>query len=273
VDIHKLTPEQLQEFEVFSSESKKSKQIEIDLKLSENVIEADNRLRRGMRQREKNKRDLILSTCHDLKNPIGAILASIELLGTLSSEEQRAKLSACIVASARGALDIVESLSSYERVSEGSLGVKKTSFSLNSLISELEAEYQVVTKAHGVELISDVPDNDIIIETDRTCLRRIIANFLQNAAKYTSSGGKVNLGVKQFKSFVEIYVADTGNGLSREQLDKLFSRYSRLSEHADLPGSGLGLYVCKQLSELISAKILVRSKIGEGSLFSVRLQK
>ncbi|HYJ47014.1 MAG TPA: ATP-binding protein, partial [Pyrinomonadaceae bacterium] len=113
-----------------------------------------------------------------------------------------------------------------------------------------------------------------LVEADRPKLRRILLNLLSNALKFTRKGGRVEVKAKQKDGRVEVSVSDTGVGIAPEDVDRLFDKYEQARSRATRgeKGTGLGLYITKQLVELHGSQIKVESEVGKGSTFSFTLK-
>ena len=111
------------------------------------------------------------------------------------------------------------------------------------------------------------------MRADRTKLRRILVNLLSNAIKFTPRGGKVWIKAEGDGDFARVSITDTGVGIAEEDIARLFDKYEQARARATRgeKGTGLGLYITKQLVELHGGTISVNSKIGEGSIFSFTL--
>jgi two-component system phosphate regulon sensor histidine kinase PhoR len=110
---------------------------------------------------------------------------------------------------------------------------------------------------------------------DRERLTQVIINLADNAIKYNLPGGKVEIGYRENSSGVEIFVADTGRGISPEHLSRIFERFYRVDKERSraVGGTGLGLAIVKHIVEAHDSKVKVQSEVGKGSIFSFVLKK
>jgi signal transduction histidine kinase len=131
-----------------------------------------------------------------------------------------------------------------------------------------------LAKEKGIELVEAIADDLPNIEADRPKLRRILLNLLTNALKFTQKGGRVEILTEaQDDGRVRISVSDTGVGIAPEDVERLFDKYEQTRSRATRgeKGTGLGLYITKQLVELHGSRISVVSELGRGSTFSFTL--
>lgn len=120
----------------------------------------------------------------------------------------------------------------------------------------------------NIQLNLCLPQNDIIIHSDRNRLTQVVFNFMSNAIKNISEGS-ITLGVDAEEDWIRIYVADTSCGISEEKLPLIFNRFEKLNDFVQ--GTGLGLPICKSIVERMAGRIEVQSEVGKGSTFSVCL--
>ena len=141
-------------------------------------------------------------------------------------------------------------------------------FSLNAMFADI-ARMQQMNMKSGVELIVDLPEEDTEITADSARLGQVVNNLINNAVKFTPVGS-IRIGYRRTgEDMVELFVEDTGNGMSEEVLEHIFERFYKGDSFVQ--GTGLGLAICKTIVEHFYGEICVRSKPGEGARFDVRL--
>lgn len=222
------------------------------------------------KRRERFQREILSATTHDLKGPLGTISLCAEMLQeTLKGEGKAFELSLRVASSSKGALNLIDEFLSARRIQEGTFILKPAEVELNELVTSTTQEYSAMARAKNIELVLEVPNQTAIVKVDRLGLVRVIGNLLSNAIKFTPKGGKISVGVKIDAHDYQIAVEDTGSGMEPASVHKLFERYSRLSEHRGIEGTGLGLFVVKSIVTAHNGKIQVASKVGQGSRFTV----
>lgn len=232
----------------------------------------------GQAEREKEQvKSLISDMSHQLKTPLANIMMYEEILSSdgaegreLSREEQKKFLRKMHVQS------------------------EKVNWILNSLFKMVKLEQNVIVFEAGPNLIrktildavnliyEKAQKKQIEIETEYfpDCslfhnpkwTTEVFANLLENAVKYTPEGGKVTIGMRRFEMYTEIWIRDTGMGISQEELTEIFKRFYRSRDVENLEGSGIGLYLSKLILEKEKGYMNVASQKGVGSCFSVFLQ-
>ncbi|MBI5180459.1 MAG: HAMP domain-containing histidine kinase, partial [Nitrospirae bacterium] len=145
---------------------------------------------------------------------------------------------------------------------------------LNSIIKlmNLQAEKK------SIEIKTDIQKSFPEVMADEIYLDRVFINLLSNAIKYTPDGGEIRLKgqitegrVKPHKKYVEISFTDTGIGISEEDIVGLFNKYKRAKGAGRIEGTGLGLFIVKSIIDLHDGEVDLKSKVGEGSTFTIRL--
>ena len=173
---------------------------------------------------------------------------------------------------------IIDNLLDYAKLENGKMIIESNPFSIRELINSSVSTLESVANEKGIELRCNISENiPDIVYGDEFHLSQVINNLLNNAIKFTSSG-YVSLDVyktKHKKKDIELtfFVTDTGIGMSVEDMDKIFSSFSQAdgSITRKYGGTGLGLYVCKQIVELMGGHIEVDSEKGKGSTFTFNI--
>ncbi|HEX8890686.1 MAG TPA: ATP-binding protein, partial [Pyrinomonadaceae bacterium] len=145
---------------------------------------------------------------------------------------------------------------------------------IRDVLDELRETMEPLAKEKGIELVETLPADLQRVAADRPKLRRILLNLLSNALKFTPKGGRVEVKAEQKEGRVQVSVSDTGVGIAPEDVDRLFDKYEQARSRATRgeKGTGLGLYITKQLVELHGSEIKVESELGKGSTFSFTLK-
>lgn len=219
--------------------------------------------------REKN---LLATTTHDLKGPLGAILTSTELMLEDEPTEMTEKMLFRVASCARTCVSLVDDLLSARRLEDGMLDVTKDWIDVLEIGADVYDDFTPVAKAKNINFLFVRPEKQVSLFADKLSIHRIISNLVSNALKFTPQNGEVVLELEIMKSGVDIKVSDTGMGIPLEKQAKLFDMFSRSKEHSQVEGTGLGLYITKELVDLHEGKIVLKSKPGQGSSFLISLR-
>lgn len=209
---------------------------------------------------------------HELKTPLVPIVAASELLVEGVSEEQSKRLAKSIQ---RGALTMNGRIDRLLDVARGELGMlvfKDEQVNVLKLLTQVAEDMSPVAATHGQSLIIQLPDSLPLVWADMGRLEQVITNLLSNALKYTPKGGKVILKARKENTDLVVEVQDTGIGIAKDNLSRLFETYYRVEDGKHrTTGLGLGLALCKVIVESHGGKIWVDSEEGKGSTFSFSL--
>ena len=216
-----------------------------------------------------NYQNELKNTIHDLKIPITSIMGFVELLkkGTYDQKSQNEFLD-IIYSESQRLLDLVEELLKSSGKNQFQ-GINKCN--VNIQINKYVKALSPLASKKNVEVIFNVDSNDIYVSIPENKISRIITNILENAIKYNKEQGKVYINVVQKNDKVNIKIKDTGMGIAENELDKIFAKNYRSAsaKNLSIPGSGLGLSIAKNFAEEYGGSTDVKSKIGEGTEFTV----
>ena len=214
---------------------------------------------------------------HDLKNPFNAISGFSELILSGINEytiEQIENYITIIHKSSAKGYDLLENLLDWTRSQTGMLKISKDNFKLSRLVQENLEFHNEKALIKGIKLLADC-DESLIVNADNNMVNTVLRNLVTNALKFTKKGGTVKISANKYKAsglekrYVKITVKDTGIGIQKDVLDKLFKLYeSHSTAGTDFEqGTGLGLILCKDFVEKNNGKIWVESEPDKGSSF------
>ncbi len=240
------------------------KKSEKDLQqLAADLVEADRR-----------KTEFLVTLAHELRNPLAPIRAG---LGILRMETDQAKVTQTLDMMDRQVsqmVNLIDDLLDIARINGGKLKLKKELVDLQSMVSmAIETSRPHIHKGQH-ELTVDMPDETLALNADPTRIAQVISNLLNNAARYTPAGGRIELSVHQDASEAVISVADNGIGLAQEDLVAIFEMFSQVPQGTGQTqgGLGIGLSLVRQLVEMHDGTIVgASSGMSQGSTFTVRL--
>ena len=239
-----------------------------------NIEEAKDETERIMRQREQ----LLLTITHDIKAPAASISGFIELMKGGHLDRQMQLYIDNIGTSARHLLNLVGALLDYHRLDAGKVEPHPVPFCPNRLVADcVEAmKPQAAEKGLEIRVRADDEKLDRMYKGDTFRIKQIIDNLTGNAIKYTAEGCitvTVDMEARTVDGWqwIKICVNDTGRGMTREESERVFKAFTRLSDAQGTEGVGLGLAITKELVEILGGKIKLVSEKGKGSCFIVFL--
>lgn len=211
------------------------------------------------------------SFSHEVRNPLAALIGLVGLLQETPLNEEQQKLVATISGVADHLITLLNDMIDSSRFQMGKIIIKRMPFALHPLLTSLFNRYELLSPHLHFSLEYDDSLPEIVLG-DSHRLTQILTNLLSNAVKFTPNGS-ITLRVKNLHNSRDVLFAvqDTGMGISKELLERLFSPFERGKEAAQTAGAGLGLFICKQLVEMHGGEIQAFSRAGEGSTIQASL--
>lgn len=218
--------------------------------------------------------EFVSAASHEMKTPLAGIKAYVELLadGDAESEEEREEFLDVINGQADRLQRMIENLLNIARIEAGVVKVSKQPRSVNEIAAEALEVIRPGAEMKQISLVSELSPLYLGALVDRDMLSQAIINLLSNAVKYTPSEGRVTLRTRMSGDHeIAIEVEDTGVGLSEEDCVRVFEKFYRVEKDKSMAGgTGLGLALAQHITEDVhGGKLSVRSKLGEGSTFSI----
>ena len=223
----------------------------------------------------KHKSQFLANVNHELRTPLSSIIGYARLLrreteGQISSL-QRENLED-LLRNAERLLGLIDSLLDFAKIESGRMEVKLEPVKIDALVQEAVATLESTFNGNSVRIMCDIPSDIVPLGTDREKLRQIILNLLGNAVKFTDRG-EISVSAYQQNGNFKLVVADTGIGIERVDIDRIFAEFDRgrLTSGGKYQGTGLGLAIVKRLVDVLGGSIAVESEVGKGSTFTVTL--
>ncbi len=225
----------------------------------------------------EQNRDFVANAAHELRSPLAAIRTSVEVgLNQSRTPEEYALILTDVMEEIARLAGLVNRLLILAEGDAGRLGGRDQTTRLDKVIRESVEMFEPVAEAKGVRLtIGDLAP--ALVPGDETSLRQVVRNLIDNAIKYNRDQGSVivHLRLDAHKHFAFLIVKDTGIGVQREELPRLFERFYRAdkarSREKEPTGYGLGLCICQTIVQALKGETTVESEKGKGSTFTVRL--
>lgn len=226
---------------------------------------------RVQKEMERLRDDFVATLTHDLRTPLLAAIQTLKFFldGSLGNLEDRQKiLLSTMQKSNEDLLGLVNALLEVYKYEAGKLDLCKTNFLLKDLVTQSYNELKPLADNKQIEFnLTFNPDAGLTINADRGEIRRVITNLCGNAINYTNLGGKIDIVVREDDGDIIFSVADNGNGIPAEDIPHLFKRFSQGTSKKRSTGTGLGLYLSRQIVEAHGGKIWLESKMNKGSEF------
>jgi signal transduction histidine kinase len=229
-----------------------------------------------IRLAERMRRDLIGNISHDLRSPLASIQGYLETMvlkdAQLSAEERRAFLQVSL-RNAASLQRLVEELFELAQLDARQVTLRAEPMQIAELAQDVALKLAPAARAAGVSLGLEPAGDLPLVTGDVGLIERVLTNLMENALRFTPAGGSVRAHLDGSARSVRVTVADTGEGISPEDLPHIFERFYRADKSRDRAkgGAGLGLAIARQIVEMHGSSLEVQSRPGEGARFSFAL--
>ncbi len=221
---------------------------------------------------DKLKSAFLANMSHEIRTPLNAIVGFSNLLadGTIKEEERKQYIS-IINNSNETLLQLIDDILDVSMIEANQVKIKKANFSVNHMMQNLEKTYVPIIsekKQGDVRLVLKLPEKSVWINSDQIRINQVLVNLLNNAIKFTQQGS-IEIGFTLESEHLRFYVKDTGIGIEKTHMEHLFERFYKIEDNNRklYRGTGIGLYLCKKIVEILDGTIHVSSEYGKGSVF------
>ncbi|MEX0621804.1 MAG: ATP-binding protein [Candidatus Woykebacteria bacterium] len=251
------------------------------VRLTKEVERATSDLRHAnerLKELDELKDEFMSIASHELRTPMTAIKSYVWLAlhGKVSEKDPKVRTYLDkVFESSERMISMINDMLNVSRIETGRLKLEILPISIWKVAEEVKDELNARAAEAGVDIIIKKDTFAPLVMADRDKLTEIYTNLIGNSLKFTQSGGKVTVSAQKKGNVVEVYIADTGVGIAKENIGKLFKKYGKLNESyatvSSSTGTGLGLYITKQYLEKMDGYIKVESTLGRGTNFTFAL--
>jgi heavy metal sensor kinase len=216
--------------------------------------------------------DVTDNIAHDLKSPLTRIrgIAETTLTGSQNIADYQ-DMAGNVIEESDRMVSMINTMLEIARTDAGLAAINTTKTNIGDILRDITEIYEALSDDKGIKLILDMPAILPDIIADRAMIQRAMANLVDNAVKYTPSGGTVTVCAREEGGALNISVADTGSGISQKDLPHIFERFYRGEKSRSTPGSGLGLSLVQAVAKAHGGYVTVESSIN-GSIFRLNFQ-
>ena len=231
-----------------------------------------------LKELDKMKSEFIAMVTHELRAPIAAVEQQLTvILNKMAGEitEKQGQLLSRAKERIKGLLTLIKDLLDLSKIEAGMMVQYKEPLHLHEVVQKVVDLMRAEAEAKKLDLQFTAPPQLSLISADRNSMEGIFTNLISNAIKYTPEGGKVWVHLEEEGGFVKATVSDTGIGIKKEDLSRIFDKFYRVKtvETRQIVGTGLGLSIVKSVVDAHLGSIFVESEEGGGTIFSVLLPK
>lgn len=225
------------------------------------------------KQQELRKNKLIGIVSHELKTPLTSLKAYVQMLHAWAKKKKDSFTVSALDKMEKQVKkmgNMINGFLSLSQVESGKIRLNLKEFNLNELITDAIEETLLLYPDYTLNFS---PVEPLILQADQDKIDQVIINFLSNAVKYSPKQGAIEIASRIVNGMAELSVKDHGLGIARDDINKLFERYYRVeNQHTqNIPGFGIGLYLCSEIINHHHGKIWVESEPGKGSTFFFRV--
>jgi signal transduction histidine kinase len=233
---------------------------------------AFNRMSGELENVERQRRELVANVSHELKTPISALRAHLENMidGVEPSDPQTLQV---MLTQSERLGRLVDQLLDLSRLESGELALHRDALAVGPLIDDVVSEISVMPRAAEVELATDVPSTLPNAFADGERIHQVLFNLLDNAVRFTPSGGRITIAATSEDDAIRVSVTDPGPGIPPEHLERVFERFYRVdtARSRGAGGTGIGLAIARSVVEAHGGRITATSDPGHGSTFTFEL--
>lgn len=223
---------------------------------------------------EKVRQEFLSNISHELRTPLTSIIAYVETLedGAIDDKDNNRRFLGVIRRNAERMHSLIADIAELSQIETGNVSLDVKDVRLSHIIEEIFAAVSTKASARRVELINTV-EKGATVYADPLRLEQMLTNLIDNAIKFNREGGTVTVSLNSGSDRSLISVADTGEGIVHENLQRIFERFYRIDRGRtrEVGGTGLGLAIVKHLARLHGGEVFVASVLGRGTTFSVEL--
>lgn len=222
------------------------------------------------RELSEMRKRIIVTLSHDIRGPLNAICGSAELAIDTRERKRRNTYLDNIIKSSRHITRLANSLLDLSRLDEAKESLNRIPFNLKAFVDDIKVEYTCAANDKGLVFKTEAEDTDIVVCGDADRIRQVADNLLTNALKFTRNG-TVCFRVSYKDGVMTMEVEDSGIGMDKETVERIFRPFERAAPDISPEGFGLGLPITKGLLNLLGGSISVSSHVGKGSLFHTEI--
>jgi len=217
---------------------------------------------------------ILASMSHELRTPLNSIISFTgiilqDMTGEITGEQK--KQLTMVKNSANHLLSLINDLLDISKIEAGKIELLIEEFDLSALVQEVKNSFKVAAEEKDLKMSLKMPKR-LVIKSDERRTKQVFMNLVSNAVKFTDEG-KIQIKAAKKDKEVEVSVRDTGIGIRKEEMDRLFKPFTQVSNQGRLKqeGTGLGLYLSKKIVDLLGGEIRAESESGQESVFTFTL--
>ncbi|MET0295282.1 MAG: ATP-binding protein, partial [Phenylobacterium sp.] len=217
------------------------------------------------------KSDFLATMSHEIRTPMNGIMVMAEMLAAGEMAPRQRRFAEVIAKSGSSLLAIINDILDFSKIEAGKLELEAAPVDPGEVVEDVCSLFWERARSKGLDLAACIaPDVPALVEADAVRLRQVVGNLVNNAIKFTETGGVLIEVTAPADGRLRVAVRDTGIGIPQDKIGDLFSAFSQADQSTTrrFGGTGLGLAICKRLVEAMGGQVVVRSTVGKGSVFA-----
>lgn len=227
-------------------------------------------------QASRAKTEFLSSMSHELRTPLNAILGFAQILEYDAARQEMGLMEENIgevLLAGRHLLNLINDVLDLEKIETGKYELALTEVIVSRAITDVVNMLNVLASKSNIKISCEFEGNDDrTIMVDLRSFRQALINIITNAIKYNKENGEVKVSIRKKDNICQISITDEGEGIAKENFEKIFEPFERVSNRTNIEGSGVGLSITKNLIEIMDGKLTVESELGVGSTFIISFQ-
>lgn len=230
------------------------------------------RMKADYRRQEMASKKMLANISHDIKTPLTVILGYLEIMRLNDDKDETLQK---VEAKAKQVMELLDEFFTLAKLEAGDKNIEIAKVNITEVCRENMLGFYEILTGREFEVEIGIPEQDVYVKGDRESIERILNNLLSNAIRYGGDGKYIGLFLKEEADFICVDVVDRGKGIEKRFAPHVFDRLYTMedSRNRNIQGSGLGLTIARNLARQMGGDILLESKPGVRTVFSVRLRK
>ena len=256
----------------------RTSELKAEISERKRVEESLKKANEKLKEFDRLKSDFLSTVSHELRTPLSIISEGIslclsEIAGKITSEQKEIMIN--IEESIEYLKRLIRDLLDLSKIEANKIDLYRTSFDLCETIRKIKNDFESKISEAKIKLIINQPEKPVKLFADKDKIKQIFNNLISNAIRFTDPKGKITITIQELEDVIECRVADTGIGIAKKDIPKLFSKFEQIgrAKKSGYKGTGLGLPITKGLIEKHGGKITVESEVGKGTSFIFTLKK
>lgn len=227
---------------------------------------------------DKAKNEVLSNISHEFKTPVNVIYSTVQIQDINLKKGNYGKIlefNEIIRQNCNRLIRLINNFIDSTKLENNQLKVNLKCVNIVSIIEDITMSVINFAERQNIELIFDTEEEELYCEIDIECIERVMLNLLSNAIKYNKKNGTIDVIIKNDEEHIYVEVIDSGIGIPKEKIDKIFDRFERMKDNNAVikEGSGIGLSIVKQLVKALNGEIEIESQIGKGTTVRLTFKK